>query len=168
MMLFQNTGRIDALDEVIVNGCTPACEIIGMFGSALNIPVITYGCRSDDLSDSSKYPTLTRTVGNVSDLAYSFLEFALKQEWKRVAIIYSSHIGWILAAQKFKAYFKANGMMTEYPDLELDYDNVKKQMYDLKYKYSGERNKILIAVSNVKKSGADFICCKHDFIMCHY
>jgi ABC-type branched-subunit amino acid transport system substrate-binding protein len=52
----------DRLDALIGPGCSTGCESTAFTTAGLNIPQISYGCTSESLADSTKYPTVRHTT----------------------------------------------------------------------------------------------------------
>ncbi len=77
------------LDGIIGDGCSVVCEPIALLAASWGIPIISWGCTSDALSDKSVYPTFTRVEGTWAILAPVLNDVADQFGWTRIAIIYT-------------------------------------------------------------------------------
>ncbi len=65
---------VDHLDAIIGPGCSIVCKHVGLLAAAWGIPTVSPSCVSLILSDTNKYPTFSRTVG---DDSANILEYIL-------------------------------------------------------------------------------------------
>ncbi|KAK3705058.1 hypothetical protein QZH41_009322, partial [Actinostola sp. cb2023] len=96
------------VDAFIGGGCNHVCEYISLLAGKWNLPVVSWGCMSNHLSNRVTFPTFARTVG-----PYTKMEKLLKRlmenfQWKRVAIIASTDDIWQIAANMVKIEFAKN------------------------------------------------------------
>ena len=77
--------------DVIFGGvCSVICEPAGYLAAFWNIPIISFGCISNHLSNKSIYPTLARTSGPSNLVAPVYLKLMQTLHYKRVAIFSGS------------------------------------------------------------------------------
>ena len=92
----------DDLDAFIGGGCSVVCEPVALISAVWNLPHVSWGCNSPDLSDKDKYPTFTRSVGPWSDLAPAVDKFTTTFNWNRVAILAARQNIMMLTAAAFE------------------------------------------------------------------
>ena len=90
-------------------GCSVGCLPVGLLAAAWNIPIVSYGCTNDLLSDKVAYPTFSRTVGIALEKAFIIYELAKVFDWNRVAILSDSPKHSINTAQQLDLLLKADG-----------------------------------------------------------
>ena len=102
------TGAMDLwsnssdLDVFIGGGCSVVCEPVALVSAVWNLPHISWGCNSADLSDKHKYPTFTRTVGPWVSLAPVVGVLLDTFGWNRAAIIATTENIMQLTANAFR------------------------------------------------------------------
>ncbi len=75
------------IDVILGDGCSVVCQPVGLLAAAWNIPVVSFGCTSDQLSNKEVYPTFTRAVGPWAALAPMFNKLADIYRWTRIGIV---------------------------------------------------------------------------------
>ena len=76
-------SEVDDLDAFIGDGCSVVCQPVSLLAAAWRIPVVSFGCTSDSLSDKITYPTFTRVEGTWSILAPVIKDLSGKFGWNR-------------------------------------------------------------------------------------
>ena len=99
----------DDLDAFIGGGCTSVCKPVALFAGALDIPYVSFGCTSDELTKAYDYPTFTRSVGTWIDLAPMFSPALTVFEWDRVVIVSTPDQIMQLTANAIKSSCESNG-----------------------------------------------------------
>lgn len=90
--LFANTSpKIHAL---IGPACSGGCKAAAYLSSHWNMPIISYGCGSEELSDKINFPTFARTVGIYSKSGDIFVRLMKWYGWDRIAIITPTAFVW--------------------------------------------------------------------------
>lgn len=90
--LFAKTSpRIHAL---IGPACSGGCKAAAYLASHWNMPIISYGCGSEELSDKTSFPTFARTVGVYSKSGDIFVRLMNWYNWDRIAIITPTAFIW--------------------------------------------------------------------------
>ncbi|CAI4232715.1 unnamed protein product [Auanema sp. JU1783] len=64
------------------------CRTEAQMAAAQNLPIISYKCRDQTVSDKSKYNTFTRTVPAETDITKTFISLMREFNWKTFAVIY--------------------------------------------------------------------------------
>ncbi|PFX31871.1 Atrial natriuretic peptide receptor 1 [Stylophora pistillata] len=95
------------------------CATSARVAAAWNLPIISYFCNEDVVSDKSLYPTFARTRPPNSQLSKSILAVLRKFSWARVAIIYCdgscfSQQRWDKTKEDMKTYFEENDIEVTY------------------------------------------------------
>ncbi|XP_071788084.1 atrial natriuretic peptide receptor 1-like isoform X1 [Asterias amurensis] len=98
------------VDAYIGPGCSIICEPGGILAAHWKVPVVSWGCTSDTLSQKETYPTFARTASPSKFSAPFFTAIMKNFNYDRVAIIYSSHHLWSLTAQILKTDFEENNI----------------------------------------------------------
>lgn len=80
----------DDIDGYIGGGCSEVCKPVALISSAWNLPFVSFGCNTEELSSKYNYPTFTRTVGVWASLAPMIDRIADNYGWERVGILMTS------------------------------------------------------------------------------
>ena len=59
------------LDGIIGATCSVVCQPVGLLAAEWNLPMVSYSCTSDSLSDKEVYPTFTRSVGTYGLVSFT-------------------------------------------------------------------------------------------------
>eukprot|EP01135_Chromosphaera_perkinsii_P001757 Nk52_evm26s210 gene=Nk52_evmTU26s210 len=86
-------------DVIIGPACSTACEPTGLLAEFWDVPIISYACGLNTLSNKKLYPTFARTVGPLTKYGEAFSAFINSQGWRKVAIVTSSNSLYSSAAQ---------------------------------------------------------------------
>ena len=62
------------LDVIIGDACSMVCHPASLLASVWNVPIISYGCTLQELSDKSTHPTFVRIIVNTSHKVKSVKE----------------------------------------------------------------------------------------------
>ncbi|XP_015779320.1 PREDICTED: atrial natriuretic peptide receptor 2-like [Acropora digitifera] len=95
------------------------CATSARIAASWNIPMISYFCHEDVVSDKTLYPTFARTRPPNAQLSKSILAVLNKFSWKTVAIVYcddscfSQHY-WGKTKEDMKYTFKENGIRVSF------------------------------------------------------
>ena len=82
-----NLGTVDVF---IGGGCSTVCEPVSLLSSAFQIPFISIGCTSAELSNKKSFDHFYRVVGTWMTLGPMFELFLKRMAWRRVAIVTST------------------------------------------------------------------------------
>ncbi|XP_038050160.1 atrial natriuretic peptide receptor 1-like [Patiria miniata] len=104
--LWLNVRRLHAF---IGGGCDVVCEPVGLLASAWNLPMISWGCSSLQLSNKDDYNTFTRTVGPYTKMAPMFSRIMSSYGWGRAVILTSSENVWQTTSYAVKLDLESNG-----------------------------------------------------------
>ena len=106
--------REDNVDVIIGPSCSEGCEPCGHLATFHNLTMISYGCSSVLLSDTTIYPTFARTRSYarsseklLSKFLYKFLD---SMDWRRVALVHSSASKWTLIKNKLDEQLRLDNL----------------------------------------------------------
>ena len=80
------------LDVIIGDVCSTVCYPASLLASAWNIPIISWGCMLEAVSEKSTHPTFSRVLRPASDRVGILKELVINFGWKRVGIISDNYI----------------------------------------------------------------------------
>ena len=83
-----------ALHALIGPACSDGCKAVGYLANHWNVPIISYGCGSEELSNKAKFPTFVRTVGVYSKSGDIFVQLMKWYSWHRIAILTPTSAIW--------------------------------------------------------------------------
>lgn len=76
------------VDAFIGSACSIGCVPSAHLAAHWNIPICSYGCNDDTLSDKNTYPTFARTVSSISKATgVIFVHLMQRYKWDRVAML---------------------------------------------------------------------------------
>ncbi|KJH52071.1 ligand-binding protein, receptor family [Dictyocaulus viviparus] len=67
------------------------CRTEATMAAAQNLPIISYKCKDQTVSDKKKYNTFARTVPAETDIVKAFIALCREYKWKKFTIIYEEH-----------------------------------------------------------------------------
>ncbi|XP_071484479.1 speract receptor-like [Diadema antillarum] len=102
---------------IIGPGC--GCTYEGRLASALNMPMVDYGCDEIPVSDKSVYPTFLRTLPPSSQVVDALLLTLNMYEWDQVSVVVKN-------ITKYKNVFKALSNKFQ----KLDYELLHEEYYE--------------------------------------
>ena len=70
-------------------GPEDTCQVEGIVAGALNLPMISYKCSSNEVSDKTRYPTFIRTQPTEPMVVHSVLALLRHYSWLKFAIVWS-------------------------------------------------------------------------------
>ncbi|XP_033123618.1 speract receptor-like [Anneissia japonica] len=132
---------------VVGPGCS--CDYEARLTSALELPMLGYGCDDQKVSDKELYPYYARVLPSSRDIAYTLLETVRMWNWERVSFIVTNDTKWMYTYNFVKELFEDMNIETNHEIfIEPGYDPyVKVFMYyetnlptDDNDCYLGERN----------------------------
>jgi hypothetical protein len=86
--------RDEHVDAIIGPTCAEACESLSYLASSWNIPVISYSCWSEELSNKRMFDTFARTVSVFSELAKVLASVMNEYNWRDVGLMYDTSAGY--------------------------------------------------------------------------
>ncbi|XP_065672466.1 atrial natriuretic peptide receptor 2 isoform X2 [Hydra vulgaris] len=122
--------------------CSESCLSSGLLSSYEKIPMISYGCSSNLLSNKTDYPYFARTKPfartSITYTPKTFLQLLLFFKWKTVCLIEGTSSIYSPMSQKIYNELKVNGNITVvydsyYPDY-VDYEGKKNILVSLQSK----------------------------------
>ncbi len=102
-------ASVEDLDGIIGDGCSVVCKQQGLLAAAWGIPVVSWACHSDELSDKSNYPTFSRSDGTMLSWAPAFDALAQFLGWNKVAILTTDESVYFFAAKATKEFMEQRG-----------------------------------------------------------
>lgn len=106
---FDLWNNADDLDAFIGGGCSDVCVSVSFIAAAFDLPFVSFGCTTNDLSRKADFPVFTRTVGTWPSLAPMFTALMKKMKWPRARILATTDIVMQLTANAIKEDFD-NGL----------------------------------------------------------
>ncbi|VDM63969.1 unnamed protein product [Angiostrongylus costaricensis] len=67
------------------------CRTEATMAAAQNLPIISYKCKDQTVSDKKKYNTFARTVPAETDIVKAFIALCREYKWKKFTVIYEEH-----------------------------------------------------------------------------
>ncbi|XP_041371524.1 atrial natriuretic peptide receptor 1-like [Gigantopelta aegis] len=98
------------IHAVIGPSCDNVCESIGLLAGRWQVPVLSFGCYSDDLSNRKDYPTLLRMTGSFTEIGDFLRNIMLYFEWKRVTLVIGRDSAWLRASEDILTGFRNVGI----------------------------------------------------------
>ncbi|XP_031553753.1 guanylate cyclase 32E-like [Actinia tenebrosa] len=154
------------------------CEPCGLLAERLNLPMISWGCSSQRLSNKNLYPTFarTKTYGrtNLLNTSRAMASVLRHFKWKRVSLFHSSESVWTDLALKMnseleRSDIKANKLMFS-PFLPQTYDCLLKDAREkarvfILLCYMKQVKQIIMAAKNLNMTNGDYVFVTSDFTM---
>ena len=98
------------LDGIFGPQCSVACEPVGLYTAALNIPQISARCTSNKLSDKKIYPTFTSARGYSKSWTVIVLSLLQKLGWNALSIVTNDAPVFKLEAKRQQKLCEEHGM----------------------------------------------------------
>ena len=110
--LFAKTNpKVHAL---IGPACSGGCKAVAYLANHWNMPIISYGCGSEELSDKKTFPTFARTVGVYSKSGDIFVRLMHWYNWDRIAIITPTAFIWTSIMNGVRKEVEKNNLKIAY------------------------------------------------------
>ncbi|XP_041371531.1 atrial natriuretic peptide receptor 3-like [Gigantopelta aegis] len=107
--------------------CDDVCESVGLLASRWHLPVISFGCWSDILSNRDEFATLLRTTGSFGEIG-TFVRNIMKFfSWKRVTLVTGPQAAWLSAVVNISIDFRNVGIVAR--RLTLDNDKLNETLF---------------------------------------
>ncbi|XP_064598126.1 guanylate cyclase 32E-like [Liolophura sinensis] len=90
--------------------CDSVCGPGGLLSAELNLPMISYGCTSTEMSDKTTYPMFARTVAPITKASIFVVDILKHFNWTRICILSGEQHLWHLATSSFKKDLEASGI----------------------------------------------------------
>ena len=90
--------------------CSGGCKAVAYLANHWNLPIISYGCGSEELSDKKSFPTFARTVGVYSKSGDIFVRLMKLYNWDRIAIITPTAFVWTSIMRGVRKEVEKNGL----------------------------------------------------------
>ncbi|KAL5010593.1 hypothetical protein ScPMuIL_012898 [Solemya velum] len=106
-------GTADEIRAIIGPVCDSVCEPAGRLAGKWNIPMVSYGCAGQELSNRKLYPTFSRTSPTYRNVVF-FLEAILKHySWDRVTLVQGPQNIWRETAVFYQVYLEEKGFQAD-------------------------------------------------------
>lgn len=105
-------NRTRYVDGFIGGGCSVVCVPVSLLAAAWGLPVISYGCISDTLSDKTTHPTFTRVVGLATEASQVFFSMVELFQWNCTAILMDAVDLYLNMGYAFDDLVQASGRQT--------------------------------------------------------
>ncbi|XP_071965376.1 speract receptor-like isoform X2 [Antedon mediterranea] len=102
----------DGAVGIVGPGCS--CDYEAKLTSALQIPMLDYGCEDQKVSDKDLYPYYARVLPSSRDIAYTLLETIKMWDWSRVSFIVVNNTKWTYTYDFVKELFEDNDIITNH------------------------------------------------------
>ena len=102
-------SQTEDLDAIIGPSCSKSCLTVALIADAWLIPVISYGCYSDALSDPKQYPNFARSVGTTQLVALIANHITEYFGWETIGIISSKSSVHLSMARNHKKLHSQSG-----------------------------------------------------------
>ncbi|CAJ0587054.1 unnamed protein product, partial [Mesorhabditis spiculigera] len=79
------------------------CRTEATMAAAQNLPIISYKCKDESVSDKRKFPTFARTVPAETEIVHSFIALLTEFGWKKFGIVHEEHAAHAELYQAIKA-----------------------------------------------------------------
>ena len=90
--------------------CSGGCKAVAYLANHWNLPIISYGCGSEEFSDKKSFPTFARTVGVYSKSGDIIVSLMKWYKWDRIAILTSTSFLWASITDGVRTDVEKNGM----------------------------------------------------------
>ncbi|VDO69760.1 unnamed protein product [Onchocerca flexuosa] len=68
------------------------CRTEATMAAAQNLPILSYKCKDEMMSDKSKYPTFARTVPTETEITAALVALLKHFKWRKFSIIYEKNV----------------------------------------------------------------------------
>ncbi|VDM21098.1 unnamed protein product [Wuchereria bancrofti] len=68
------------------------CRTEATMAAAQNLPILSYKCKDEMMSDKSKYPTFARTVPTETEITAALIALFKHFEWRKFSVIYERNV----------------------------------------------------------------------------
>eukprot|EP00794_Sanderia_malayensis_P016937 gene16937-18644_t len=102
------------IHAIIGPACSDGCKAVGYLANHWNIPIVSYGCGSEQLSDKELFPTFVRTVGVYSKSGDIFVRLMNLYKWDRIAILTPTSAIWTSITNGVRREVEKNGLKVGY------------------------------------------------------
>ncbi|XP_070186172.1 guanylate cyclase 32E-like [Littorina saxatilis] len=146
-------------------GPEETCNHEGRVAAAWNLPMLSYKCADDEVSDKTKYPTFARTRPPAAQVTTSIVSLLLHFNWTRFSIIVGSSHGQQRIAKKLQELAKQNNLTVNHekqftePHMSLMAGNpfpeiVQQTFVDTRvYVFLGQLNAMVDMMTNLNDRG---------------
>ncbi|XP_041371527.1 atrial natriuretic peptide receptor 1-like [Gigantopelta aegis] len=97
MVTHQMKAGSHKIHVVIGPSCDDVCESVGLLASRWHLPVISFGCWSDNLSNRDEFATLLRTTGSFGEIGFFVRNIMKFFSWERVTLVTGPQSAWLSA-----------------------------------------------------------------------
>ncbi|XP_031573570.1 speract receptor-like [Actinia tenebrosa] len=111
------------VDVFIGPGDENDCITAARMAAVWNIPIVSYFCTKDAVSNKALFPTFARTRPPNAQSSKSVLAILKRFDWRVVAVLYcnpalcTNDMGWLRTKKDMKNVFNAHGIKVSYEDI---------------------------------------------------
>ncbi|XP_048238353.1 atrial natriuretic peptide receptor 1-like [Haliotis rufescens] len=109
-MVTHRTIAFENTHAFIGPSCNDVCLSTGRLAGKWGIPLVSFGCESDVLSNKEHYPTFLRTTGTYTGMSTFLLEMMLHFHWSRLTLVSGQQSVWVEAVAEFEFKFLESGL----------------------------------------------------------
>lgn len=102
------------------------CRTEATMAAAQNLPIISYKCKDQTVSDKKKYNTFARTVPAETDIVKAFIALCREHSWKKFTIIYEEHPAHEELYQALRQAIDVENARMELDEIRYSVQNVSK------------------------------------------
>ena len=117
------------LDVIIGDACSEICYPASFLASVWNVPMISWGCTLQALSDKCAHPTFSRLMRPTFDKVQIMKELVIMFGWKRVGIISDALMSYKEQSKKLFSELTLIDVIVFYYNI-ISVDNSKNSKYD--------------------------------------
>ncbi len=110
-MYVDTSPKIHAL---IGPACSDGCKSVSYLANHWNIPIISYSCGSEELSNKKEFPTFVRTVGVYTKSGDIFVRLMKWYGWDRIAILTPTSAIWTSIMNGVRREVEKNKLLISY------------------------------------------------------
>ena len=100
---------VGKIHGIIGEGCSSACQTVGLLGASWNVPVVSYSCLLSTLSNKMVYPTFAR-VGGSTNMTNPIIKYVVEYfNWTRIAIVSDTSSVNTIAADSYASVLQSSG-----------------------------------------------------------
>ncbi len=123
------TGLRGGLQAIIGLYISTVCQNVALEAAAWNIPLISYFCQSQFLSDKTRYPTFFRSIGTLLFMSQLYNSFLAHYNWTRASIVSSKEAIWLGLSLDMQQTLGDSGVQVVFHVVDPIYDNPSDTTY---------------------------------------
>ena len=91
--------QVNKVDAIVGPSCSSACEAVSYLAASQewNLPIISYLCGADSLSNKDAFPTFARTADSTISVIKSVQLILKKYDWNFVGMAWNQDVGYLVS-----------------------------------------------------------------------